>query len=66
MRKLLNKHFEKIKKVVTKWFKKVRKRFEVRKFFVRTNQTQGLSEQSADCSEEPTRRPWPIGSYIHF
>ena len=30
------------------------KRFEVRKFFVGTNRTQSLSEQSADSSEEPT------------
>ena len=35
--------------------KKFEKRFEVWKFFVRTNQRHGLSEQSADCSEEPTR-----------
>ena len=32
-------------------------RFEVRKFFVGTNRTWSLSEQSADSSEEPTCRP---------
>ena len=37
--KLLNKYFEKIKKVVKKWVKTVRKKFEVRKFFVGTNLT---------------------------
>ena len=35
------------------------KRFEVRKFFVGTNRTPSLSEQSADSSEEPTCRPRP-------
>ena len=33
--------------------------FEIRKFFVRTDRTQCLSEQSADSSEEPTCRSWP-------
>ena len=31
--------------------------FEVLRFFVRTEQTQCLSELSADSSEEPTCRP---------
>ena len=45
--------------MVKKWVKKVRKRFEVRKFFVGRNRTPSLSEQSADSSEEPTCRPRP-------
>ena len=36
--------------------------FEVRRFFVRTEQTQCLSELSADSSEEPTCRP----TLIHY
>ena len=34
--------------------KKIRKKFEVLKFFVRTNWNQGLSEQSADSSGTDT------------
>ena len=39
--------------------KRFEKRFEIRKFFVGTNRTPSLSEQSADSSEEPTCRSWP-------
>ena len=47
MKKLLKKVHE----------KRFEKRFEVRKFFVGTNRTRSLSEQSADSSEEPTCCP---------
>ena len=43
--------------MVKKWVKKVRKPFEVRKFFGGTNITPSLQEQFADSSEEPTCRP---------
>ena len=42
----------------------IRKRFEVRKSFVRTNCTHGFSEQSADSSEEPKRCPCPTPSCL--
>ena len=35
----------------------LKKKFEIQKFFVGTDRTRSLSEQSADSSEEPTRRP---------
>ena len=52
MKKLLKKVHE----------KRFEKRFEVRKFFVRTDRTQGLSEQFGRQFGEPTCRSWQINT----
>ena len=40
--------------------------FEVRKFFVRTDRTQGLSEQFGRQFGEPTCRSWPTPFAVHM